>query len=63
MEKPILAVTIPLRRKKAEKVYFYLWQQFLRNTNLDLIFSKSRSGTIANKKNYGSHPLFDSLTA
>jgi hypothetical protein len=36
-------------KEKAEKVYFYLRQQLSRNTNLDPIFSESRSGTIANK--------------
>ncbi len=37
------------KKEKAQKVYFNLRQQLLRNTNLDPIFSKSRSGTIANK--------------
>jgi hypothetical protein len=37
------------KKEKAEKVYFYLRQQLSRNTNLDPIFSESRSGTIANK--------------
>jgi hypothetical protein len=33
--------------------------QLLRKMNLDLIFSKSRSGTIThkNKKKYGRHPM------
>jgi hypothetical protein len=37
------------KKEKAEKVYFYLQQQLLRKTNLDLIFSKSRFGMIAHK--------------
>jgi hypothetical protein len=37
------------KKEKAEKVYFYLRQQLLRNTNLDPIFSESRSGRIDNK--------------
>jgi hypothetical protein len=37
------------KKEKAEKVYFYLWQQLLRKTNLDPIFSESRFGTIAHK--------------
>jgi hypothetical protein len=36
------------KKEKAEKVYFSM-AQLLRKTNLDPIFSKSRSGTIAHK--------------
>jgi hypothetical protein len=44
------------KKEKAEKVYFYLRQQLLRKTNMDLIFSESRFGTITHK-NKSRHPL------
>jgi hypothetical protein len=37
------------RRKMAEKVYSYLRHNKLKKANLDQVFSKSRSGTIAHK--------------
>jgi hypothetical protein len=37
------------KKKKAEKVYFYLRHNKLKKENLDQVFSKSRSGTIAHK--------------
>jgi hypothetical protein len=37
------------KKKKAEKVYFYLQHNKLKKTNLDQVFSESRSGTIAHK--------------
>jgi hypothetical protein len=37
------------KKEKAEKLYFYLWQQLLRKTNLDPILSESRFGMIAHK--------------
>jgi hypothetical protein len=37
------------KKKKAEKVYFYLLHNKLKKTNLDRVFSESRSGTIAHK--------------
>jgi hypothetical protein len=37
------------KKKKAEKVYLYLRHNKLKNANLDLVFSESRSGTIAHK--------------
>jgi hypothetical protein len=37
------------KKKKAEKVYFYFWHNKLKKANLDQVFSKSRSGTIAHK--------------
>jgi hypothetical protein len=39
----------PFRKKKAEKVYFYLRHNKLKKANLDRVFSESRSGTIAHK--------------
>jgi hypothetical protein len=39
----------PLRRKKRHKSLFLFTAQLLRKTNLDPIFSKSRSGMIAHK--------------
>jgi hypothetical protein len=37
------------KKKKAEKVYFYLRHNKLKKANLDQIFSESRSGMIAHK--------------
>jgi hypothetical protein len=37
------------KKKKAEKVYFYLRHNKLNKANLDQVFSESRSGTIAQK--------------
>jgi hypothetical protein len=37
------------KKKKAEKVYFYLRHKKLKNANLDQVLNKSRSGTIAHK--------------
>jgi hypothetical protein len=37
------------KKKKAEKGYFYLLHDKLKKANLDQVFSKSRSGTIAHK--------------
>jgi hypothetical protein len=40
---------IPSEEEKGRKVYFYLWHNKLKKTNLDRVFSKSRSGMIAHK--------------
>jgi hypothetical protein len=48
------------KKKKAEKVDFYLRHNKSKKKNLNQVFSKSRSGTIAHqnkKNNYGSHSL------
>jgi hypothetical protein len=37
------------KKKKAEKVYFYLWHNKLKKANLDQVFCESRSGMIAHK--------------
>ena len=37
------------KKNKAEKVFFYLLHNKLEKANLDEVFSKSRSGTIAHK--------------
>jgi hypothetical protein len=37
------------KKKKAEKVYFYLWHNKLKKANLDQVFSESRSGTTTHK--------------
>jgi hypothetical protein len=41
---------IQSEEEKGRKVYFYLRHNKLKKTNLDQVFSKSRSGTIAHKK-------------
>jgi hypothetical protein len=38
------------KKKKAEKVYFYLWHNKLKKANIGQVFSESRSGKIAHKK-------------
>jgi hypothetical protein len=38
-----------VRRKKRQKKSIFIYAQILRKTNLDPIFSESRSGTIAHK--------------
>jgi hypothetical protein len=47
------------KKKKAEKVYFYLRHKKLKKANLDRVFSESRSGTIAhkNKKELWQSPI------
>jgi hypothetical protein len=47
------------KKKKAEKKFILFTAKQIEKANLDQIFSKSRSGTVAhkNKKNYGSNPV------
>jgi hypothetical protein len=47
------------KKKKAEKVYFYLRHKKLKKTNLDQVFREFRSGTIAhkNKKELRQSPI------